>query len=524
MKHDIKISIKKFTISLWTVLLFTVSVLSGRGDWAIVSGIEAAAIDITSENEIIDETICFDAEDYKWSSGLSSGVTCLYNENTFSFYDQLDDNNKSAYDAMKIWLEPTTEEFSVSLPDPVSYETSSTNMSSWDDDQKTEFWTIVLSTIRDGELALDYDYPELFWLDTSQISVTLSNVKNGYSFMTRKYTMTISELKLKGAVKEEYTDVETAAEFKQTYDNAVSSFEVKGDDNYSKIKYIHDSIANTVNYDLSAPYHDTALGFFIEPYSIVCEGYSKAVKILCDKENIPCIVVIGNVNTETNFAHMWNYIQMEDGNWYALDCTWDDLDDDSNPIKYQYFLKGSESFNTNHTPDTEYISTSFTYPQLSESDYVYSSDEPEITTSVTSTTVTESTSETETTVLSTSESVTQKSTSYTVTSVNTSVSETESYDITEITTISVVTTVNTATSTSVSSVSETVPETSSQETVIKGDFNCDKIVNVSDLVTLQKKLLGIIEINDYDFEAEMNDDGNLNIFDWIDLRRLIMKT
>ena len=23
---------------------------------------------------------------------------------------------------------------------------------------------------------------------------------------------------------------------------------------------------------------------------------------------------------------MWNYVQMEDGNWYAVDVTWDDQD------------------------------------------------------------------------------------------------------------------------------------------------------------------------------------------------------
>ena len=56
------------------------------------------------------------------------------------------------------------------------------------------------------------------------------------------------------------------------------------------------------------------------------------MKILCDKENIPCILVVGNINLETNFAHMWNYVQMEDGQWYAVDCTWDDLDDETNPV------------------------------------------------------------------------------------------------------------------------------------------------------------------------------------------------
>ena len=64
------------------------------------------------------------------------------------------------------------------------------------------------------------------------------------------------------------------------------------------------------------------------------------------------------------------------GNWYAVDVTWDD------PIivgggkltqkeKYRYFLKGSKTFNENHTP-TGYFTDGgqlFTYPTLSLEDY-----------------------------------------------------------------------------------------------------------------------------------------------------------
>ena len=297
--------------------------------------------------------------------------------------------------------------------------------------------------------------------------------------------MKISSLKIKGAVKSEYTDVSTAKEFQETYTNAVEDFEVQGNDRYSKIKYIHDFIAQKVTYDLSAPYHDTALGIFIEPYSVVCEGYSKAVKILCDKENIPCIVVVGNINLETNFAHMWNYIQMEDGKWYALDCTWDDLDNDSNPIKYQYFLKGSDSFLSNHTPDTQYISTAFTYPVLSETDYIYQTDTPQVTTTAVTSTVTNISTTLTTSIVAQETTIT--------------------------TTGSAVTTLMTSITTT-----ETVPA------VLKGDFNADSRIDVSDLVLLQKKLLRVTAITDYDLKAEINNDECINIFDWIELKRILI--
>ena len=59
----------------------------------------------------------------------------------------------------------------------------------------------------------------------------------------------------------------------------------------------------------------------------VCEGYARAFKVLCDKLNIPCVLVDGqakNSSTSSGEAHMWNYVQMDDENWYAVDVTWND--------------------------------------------------------------------------------------------------------------------------------------------------------------------------------------------------------
>lgn len=51
--------------------------------------------------------------------------------------------------------------------------------------------------------------------------------------------------------------------------------------------------------------------------SPVCQGYSYAFKMICDELGIPCTVGSGD-------GHMWNYVQTEDGNWYAIDATWND--------------------------------------------------------------------------------------------------------------------------------------------------------------------------------------------------------
>lgn len=58
----------------------------------------------------------------------------------------------------------------------------------------------------------------------------------------------------------------------------------------------------------------------------VCEGYARALKVLCDKKNIPCVLVDGEAKATAYAApgaHMWNYVQVDD-KWYAIDVTWND--------------------------------------------------------------------------------------------------------------------------------------------------------------------------------------------------------
>lgn len=59
----------------------------------------------------------------------------------------------------------------------------------------------------------------------------------------------------------------------------------------------------------------------------VCEGYCRAMKVLCDALEVPSLLISGQARkTESDAleAHMWLYVEMEDGKWYAIDPTWDD--------------------------------------------------------------------------------------------------------------------------------------------------------------------------------------------------------
>ena len=58
----------------------------------------------------------------------------------------------------------------------------------------------------------------------------------------------------------------------------------------------------------------------------VCEGYSRAFMVLCQRLGIPCVLADGMARSrvnETPGEHMWNYVLLE-GDWYAVDVSWND--------------------------------------------------------------------------------------------------------------------------------------------------------------------------------------------------------
>lgn len=58
----------------------------------------------------------------------------------------------------------------------------------------------------------------------------------------------------------------------------------------------------------------------------VCDGYSRAFKVLCDKLGIPCVLENGYAKPSAKSSgtfHMWTSVQIG-GSWYGADVTWDD--------------------------------------------------------------------------------------------------------------------------------------------------------------------------------------------------------
>lgn len=100
-------------------------------------------------------------------------------------------------------------------------------------------------------------------------------------------------------------------------------------------------------------------GVFLEGRA-VCEGYSKAFKLLCARAGIPCYTVYGVANGE---SHSWNYVELE-GEWYLVDCTWDDPIG-LNLLLDRHLFQGSQSLVDGKTVEEIYRSDYAQYPALS---------------------------------------------------------------------------------------------------------------------------------------------------------------
>ncbi|MBR3402306.1 MAG: leucine-rich repeat protein, partial [Parasporobacterium sp.] len=127
---------------------------------------------------------------------------------------------------------------------------------------------------------------------------------------------------------------------------------------YEKLVYYKDTICNSVSYN----YEAAAAGGYvnynqINPWQIiwvfdndagtnvVCEGYAKAFKYLCDltafdSPLISCITVTGSMTGGTGAGgHMWNIVTMENGKNYLVDVT--NCDEGSIGWPDELFLAGT---------------------------------------------------------------------------------------------------------------------------------------------------------------------------------------
>lgn len=116
---------------------------------------------------------------------------------------------------------------------------------------------------------------------------------------------------------------------------------------------IHDYIVDNCSYkfDEKETVYSTAYGAIVNGLA-ACEGYSKAAKMLFDELEIESAVVSGSSADFEGVKgnHMWNAVKIN-GDFYYLDCTWDDpVSSTGESVKtYYYFNVSNEMLKSTHS-------------------------------------------------------------------------------------------------------------------------------------------------------------------------------
>lgn len=110
-----------------------------------------------------------------------------------------------------------------------------------------------------------------------------------------------------------------------------------------------------------------------DAYEPVCEGYAGAFQVLCEEFGIEAICVYGNAQGIGN--HTWNYVKLDDGQWYLVDVDADDLAASYNHTRF--LLNEAQRAQYGYTPDA-YLGSgvnptngytegaAFTFPELAK--------------------------------------------------------------------------------------------------------------------------------------------------------------
>ena len=245
-------------------------------------------------------------------------------------------------------------------------------------------------------MSMSYDNPQAFWLGNywSWGAGTLSYI---WDFVTAQgrdsveytfgifYNIKNSDFDTR---IDQFRSVQAVSdgvqEFKSLVDNILENAPINRK-RYEQIRYINNWL--TTNNAYSTAYYSGEFSPIVwSPISAlrgtcgaegpVCEGYSRAFKILCNQLGIPCMLAVGDAYSyvgATPESHMWNEVKMNDGYWYAVDVTWNDpvcSDDDPK-------TSGSENEKWLLLGRNDIVSNNLTFSQSHPNSLIYGQDQVE---------------------------------------------------------------------------------------------------------------------------------------------------
>ena len=222
-----------------------------------------------------------------------------------------------------------------------------------------------------------YDHTEYFYVDWDMLSVNVGR-KDGQYVVNIGTGRTDTYLRDKGA------DIAAqVSKFDTELDAIVAQAKAKLDADATikaKAQAANDVVCEKVTYSFcddangkateESKYIRTAYGALVNGKA-VCEGYARLYKAVLNELGVNCELVSGYfIDGEAFEPHMWNYVQDEEGNWYAVDVTMNDghrLQMGGIETTYdKYFWQTDEVFSVDHFEDGVVSSVQYKmpYPEL----------------------------------------------------------------------------------------------------------------------------------------------------------------
>ncbi len=191
-----------------------------------------------------------------------------------------------------------------------------------------EFNTVLHAYLR--------DYPHHFWIGNAYYYSTDTHNSQIITAFLPTYILTGSALtaaraKFDAAVEAVMANVTTSMTEPQ------------------REKYLHDYLAQTIEYVGGTTHAHNAYGALVEGQS-VCEGYAEAFQYLLYQSGILCATVTGEGYTgdsDVPEAHAWSLVRI-DGDYYYVDLTWNDQ---TVATFYTYYNLTTEELYRDHVLD-----------------------------------------------------------------------------------------------------------------------------------------------------------------------------
>ena len=226
---------------------------------------------------------------------------------------------------------------------------------------KTKDYGVTYSELVAVYSNMKHLHPEFYFLASTFLKATDESAI---------YPLVVESLSKKSARQEIDSLIESEC---LVYDGAIEDCK----SSYEKALAIHDLMVDRLDYaydENGAPqsaYWAHSIVGAVKQMEGTCETFAKWYTYLLTRAGVANYPVVG---TSRGQGHAWNLVQMDDGNWYNIDVTWDDgSEHEEFGRNYTYFATAKSVFDQTHTANDN-LGSGFKYlynlPKAEES-YAY---------------------------------------------------------------------------------------------------------------------------------------------------------